>query len=930
VKQLTAKQESFIRMMKSNDELAWKGFQLLLQREDFPHFFEPLQEAGFFDPKNNPAPEPGERENTIRIPYWRPLGYLGAVAKHSGTQNDLQLAGNIMKIVRDVTNWRDENGQPRLNYHTNSTFAEVFGAVPTQAVTLSDIDLLGQWLKDPYERMLIAHALDKVTISRFLDSKKAEDWDKATRLLFHVTAIVWRGAADDREPTPVTVVDDYWLASLIKNHAKQIGRRSRIKAAQIMLARVKEVFNTPMRKTQSSVFRPAVEDDTQNYESRGAENRVVEGLRDVMLGWAEDDPTGTRKTVKRMLTDEFEIVRRVGIYVVAQHWNTMRNLYTSAVAKRFFVEGHNHELYHLLQDRFAEMSAKQQTTTLAAVEGLPRPKNRENPDRVRRFRQYRWLSAVRGKGNETADKRFAELDSDQAVGRLSEHPDYDSYISSSWVGAGPTPYSPEELIAFAQSKVLAEKINMFVPVADWRRPTLDGLTSAIDAAVRTAPDVFFESLSEFIDVKPIYQQALIKGAKQAWESKTDANWDHGWERLVTFFEGVVAREQFWQQSQDIYQHWVVSIIADCLQAGTKNDERAFNPDLLTRTQGIIKELLLREPGVASPADDAMFQAMNTSKGRIIEALYSQALRSARVSDQRNGSHQEAWNTISPLFKSELDKCQNSNFEFSTLTGNYLPQLQYLDSVWTNEHVDQIFPPAYEANVMCALDGLAYAAFTRPVYELLSSCGVIDRALDLQLKGRSARDKLLERIGAAYLWGIENLDGKLFTRLFDIAKASELNVLVQLFWMVRNDKLRPEQRERILLFWERCLQWAHAQDQKPVLLLSRLSLLASHIMTLEAREQNLLRSVVPYTNEGHEAYEFIAELLRLAPQAPKAISEILQSMVEVHAPDYDYQDRLLALLELLAEQGQREKVIIISDRLRHLSGVESLFKKLTQR
>ena len=97
MRKLTAKQESFIKMMKSNDELAWKGFQLLLQREDFPHFFEPLQDAGFFDPETNPGPEPEERENTIRIPYWRPLGYLRGVAKYAGMQNDLDLAGKIMK-----------------------------------------------------------------------------------------------------------------------------------------------------------------------------------------------------------------------------------------------------------------------------------------------------------------------------------------------------------------------------------------------------------------------------------------------------------------------------------------------------------------------------------------------------------------------------------------------------------------------------------------------------------------------------------------------------------------------------------------------------------------------------------------------------------------------------------------------------------------
>ncbi len=78
---LTAKQQSFITIMKTSDELARKGFQLLLQRDDYPRFFDPLQEAGFFAPAANPALVSGERENTVRIPYWSPLDYLKAARR---------------------------------------------------------------------------------------------------------------------------------------------------------------------------------------------------------------------------------------------------------------------------------------------------------------------------------------------------------------------------------------------------------------------------------------------------------------------------------------------------------------------------------------------------------------------------------------------------------------------------------------------------------------------------------------------------------------------------------------------------------------------------------------------------------------------------------------------------------------------------------
>ena len=926
---LTARQQSFINMMSTNDELAWKGFQLLLQRDDYPHFFDPFRDAGFFAPAANPAPVAGERENTVRIPYWPPLDYLKAVATYAGAHNDTELAAKVMDVVRTVSTWCDEKGEQRRNYHTDRTFAEILGLVPTNAVTLRDIDLLAYWLNDPYDRMLVAEALKKGALSRFLSSADAEDWKKAARVLYHVTAITWRNDGDEREPTPSSVVDDFWLGEILKNHGKQIGGKAGESAAEIMLARVREVFSTPIRRDHSSVFRPAIEDNQQNYQWRTVENRVVEGLREVLLGWIDEDSIGARTIVQHMLGDDLQIIRRVGVYLLAQHWTSMRDLYTGIVGPTLFSGEQRHELYHLLQDHFSEMSPEQRSATVRAIETLPNPTYGDDPERLRRHSQYRWLSAINGKGYAAADERFAELDADPTVGKLSDHPDFDSYIASAWVGPGPTPYSPEELMALAKTNALVDKLNAFVPRDDWRGPTTDGLTSALEAAARTNPDLFLDTLSQHLAAKPIYQHALISGLQKAWEAKTAANWGRGWEQLVSFFEQLSNSEHFWQQRNDMYQHWVVTAIADCLHAGTKQDEHAYDANLLPRTQLIIASLLQHEPGADTCEDDATFQALNTTKGRIIEALYSQALRAARVADQQSGTHREAWAAISPVFETEFAKCEDANYEFSTLSGTYLPQLQYLDGTWISERINYIFPVSYPVNTVCALDGLAYASFTRQVYELLAARGVIDRALSLELRGRSAREKLLERIGAAYLWGLEPLDAERLTRLFNNGTAEDLDVLVRVFWMVRNGNLTPEQRERILNFWDRSLAWAQHQTQVPTRLLSMLSLLATHITTTGLRERHLLEAVAPYAHVGYQIYEFVAELLRLAPQDPAAITKVLELMITAHVPEYDYQGRLRSLLELLAEHGQRSAVILISDRLRHLQGVESLFKSLAQ-
>ena len=118
-------------------------------------------------------------------------------------------------------------------------------------------------------------------------------------------------------------------------------------------------------------------------------------------------------------------------------------------------------------------------------------------------------------------------------------------------------------------------------------------------------------------------------------------------------------------------NWVATAIADCLQEGTRNDARAYDPRLLPRTAALIKALLEHVKAAGEPPGDPMMHTLNSPKGRVIEALFSHALRACRVESSSIGSHARAWNDVRPLFEIELSKCKNANFEFSTSCGEYL-------------------------------------------------------------------------------------------------------------------------------------------------------------------------------------------------------------------------------------------------------------------
>jgi len=522
---------------------------------------------------------------------------------------------------------------------------------------------------------------------------------------------------------------------------------------------------------------------------------------------------------------------------------------------------------------------------------------------------------------------MGELSADPTVGPPPQHPDFTSYMTPSW-GPGASPYTIEELVCFADAHFLTDRLNNFEEAGTWGSPTLDGLTSTLQNAARTNPATFLRMLPDLEGSKNEFQQAVIMGLQQAWDAKqqsTPCNWEEGWEQLVRFFETIIGKPTP-AADEDNQHKWLLATIADCLRAGTQEDEHAYAPDLLPPTLAIIDAMLQRLPAETKLTDDPMSTAINTPKGRVIEALFSHALRACRVADQTTGSHTSAWVELQPIFDREIDACQNNNAEFSTLCGAYLAQLEYLDAGWSTRRIRNLFPVDAPINDQAAIAGLAYAAFTRQIYEHLLHGGIVDRALQYDLKGREVREKLLERIAAAYVWGVETLESPRFHKIFSKGDAKELEQITWTLWTLRRQNVTDDQREHILGFWDRCVIWAHDQVPTPVGLLSALSGLATYVTVVHERERRLLLAVAPHVGVDYRVYEFLSELLRLAEQNEAVIVEVVDAMIKAHTPEYDYEDRLQKLLRTLAKKGRKNDVFRILDRL---PAMHHLYNELTQ-
>jgi len=926
-------------MMRESDELAQHGFDLLSKRPEPEQYLDALKERGFFDPAKNSGPVQSINPEFVHIPIWNALSYLLAVAKRAAETDDDALSEKVLQIIRDVSNFRDpKSGEATDNYQTNFRFAEIMGELPVRCIKLEDVRLIRAWLASRFDHGLIGHSLAKGLLKRLLASGTPDDIKKACAIVEECMAFEW-SSEDRRGRTKelVTRVDDYWLKEMLNAHARTLGALAGLDAVSIFDRGLKEIFSDKRRSYGSTLWRPAIEANAQNLDWHGAENRLVEGMRDTLDGWFETSPEAAAKYAEQALKDKSEIIRRIALHMVTEHFALLRGAFERVISADFFTSGYRHELYRLLSEKFAELTPKGKAAVIDAIRKLSPPSTGEEPERRLKFTQREWLSAI--KNHAEAEQWFSELANDPQLGSVSDHPDFLSYHEMR-SGPGPAPFGADSLVAFAEDGTLIERLNGFTEKDSWRGPTLGGLVAALEGAVAANPNAFLPLLDAFHGAKIAFQHALIQGFKRVFDpsndKKPDFDWNAAWPKLMAFFTKCVGLPELWtatdeEQRVDLVptNAWMRTLIASFLEAGTRDDKTGYPPDLLPQGWKIIRTLLDLAQDSELSLSDPMTHALNTEKGHAIGAMYNHALRVCRLENAASKSTEKAWASLKDAFDAEIEKCRNENYDFSTLSASYIANLEFMSQQWIKGNVGALFPAVkYPSNFKAAVGGLAYATPTRRIYQLLAANGVFASAMDVELEDKHGRERVIEWVSLAYLWDDEELDSPVVQKIF-AAGADDLEIMSNFFWTVRGDKLTDRQTAKILSFWDRCLTWSRAQPRVPERLLARLSRLSSYLDKLDEQGKARLLGVVPYVHSDYATDAMVEQLARLVDANPSGTAEVLERMLQASSPTYDLDDKLKKLIVKLAERGARDAAIRCVEMIRKtLPNTLDLYKQLT--
>lgn len=258
-----------------------------------------LRIYGFF--KFNPKPvEAKDAPGYFTIPHWYVLDYLEKVSKQL-ENNQEETISQLLEIIRETSNFKDENGQHIDNYRTWWYFVKILLNIPNNKIPFDVIQLIPVWLESKFDNRLPANDIATKLLPKLLDSENPDDWKKAEEIVKSITKVKLEENKEDwfgKEKKSKTLVDSHLLLDAFRENAKKAGEKCSENVIFTIADNLKEIFRGEYPQHhldvehQSKYYRISVTQEKEfefnisideildvDAESLKPEERIFKGIR---------------------------------------------------------------------------------------------------------------------------------------------------------------------------------------------------------------------------------------------------------------------------------------------------------------------------------------------------------------------------------------------------------------------------------------------------------------------------------------------------------------------------------------------------------------------------------------------------------------------------------------------------------------------------
>ena len=918
VKTLTPKQRSAIERAKQNPDLQ----PILFRRAVGLHWFSAFREAGFLNPTKIPVPMRATEDAYVNIPGWPITDYLVATSAELLDPENQSYAVEFVDFIRAATNYAREHkfGNSRVWWQ----FSKIIPNLPPSLIRADDIAIFDYWLDDLYERGFVAENLGEHWLIGLLDRGDEHSKVIAIRLLeiLYKTKTVDKQSGGKKET--LLRFDSWHAKKMTKKVADKAGRVLGLPAVELFKSRLEPILIELNNDRYTSIWRPAIEDHGQNPSPDDVKHIVLEGYRDSLLGHLEEAMPAAQEHVQKILESPLETLQRIGIYAVDQRYQQLNHLIERVIRSQYFSSNFRHEMWHLLHNHYPQFSGEEKALVQKVIAGLVVVgESGQQSDSSTSYRRSTWLSAIKDYGEDVASLYRKNV---EIVGGEPEHPDFSSYMTSGAVIDNESPISKDELLSLDVEQ-LVKRLESYTDSGCFGEPGIEGLVKVLNQIVKTEPLRFYNHLHLFSQLDLVFLYEMLEAYGELWREKVQLPWEELWVYLLEFCEDIVSQERFWsaenarRSSQFVAnRYWIVGEIARLIESGLMSDDHPIPEKVLPQAERILRMLLQKEEGEEfKPDTDAVSTAINSPRGRCVEALINLTLHHCRLADKRRGEHVETWSHFQPLYEAELARADNGEYEFVTLVARYLPQFLYMSKDWALANLEKIFDQENYQKWLCAMQGYAHVnSVYEEVYNFMKRKGYFICALEDENIREIVDDKIVQNVAVAYLRDFESLEDQtsVIHQLLTRRKYSELHHLIWFLWTLRQDA-NTKIRSKIFELWPRIISVIDLTTPDGRQLASSLCDWTVFVDEVNDTNRRLILTVAPYADVNYHSHDLLRTIARISDRQPLEAYEIWRRLLEGSYPDYppDAIEEALVRLVRIGPEGERKAKDIVSQYLR---------------
>ena len=852
----------------------------------YPTWLEPLKEAGWFNPEENPLPyEVPDNPGYCRTPVWYALEYVEKIAYHPERDVDL-----LVKIVNTIVDCTDETGERIKNDGTNRRLIKIIGTFPINRIERKHITFMSNALKYGW----VSREIGETILPKLLSEGKNDLHLDLLKVMFDAKVV-------NGQIRPV--MEEYWLKEAIKQQEQAISELCGFEAAEIVLTQIRTLI---AEGVHSFDFIERIEvEPSYGRRQRYAELLVSFTCRLFHLA----SPDTIAETVKSLLKETIasshnhQYTRgypatfgRIALNVITHHYDDLKRLFWEWDGNPLEEYELKPQLYQLIETHCLNFNEGEIDQILYWIESDQYYKVVE--EKVEAVYKREWLTALMKTRNEKVIAAYQKYEQINPV--KIESPGLSRSIK---IG-----YEEVNVITVAKlsemsNTEIAQYLNDFQEEEYWAHR----LVETLQECVKTNPQRFTDALQPFQDVRNRYQHSILSGLLNAWRDKQELDWG----ALLEFIHPILSAEQFWTEHPEErfnYRDWIISTTADLIAEGTRDDKHAFDVHLLPLAEKILMVLVNKvEPGVLI-LEDLSFQVLDSVRGKVFSAMVTYALRYAQINktEQRTRWPQ----AIREDFTKRLDRSVEPSLEFSFTLGHYLPNLLYLDKEWVVDNIDRIFPRQDESHWEAAFSGYLFLPQTpEDLYFLLKKRGDYQKALNTDFADQTVLERLIQHVCWDWIEDRETLndENSLIYQLINSGNPKLLSGMVDFVPRRQydasdkvNSKVKPAWRTLIAILSPKS---SEAEYQE---ILSSLSGWLGLIDRIDAEALKWLKLSAKYVERGFDSASFVEALREHVTQTPKEVGEIYLEMLNNKIyPDYPPTD-IQEIVRTLYNQGYKEE------------------------